>query len=270
MTMRHRLAALLATAILALPAQAVTFATDATDLWWIPSESGWGANVIQQGGTLFMTLFVYDASGKPTWYVGSEVKFARTNNNELVYTGTLFQTSGPYFGAGSFNPSSVTVREVGTVTFTLNTLSTATINYVADNVSVTKAVTRQTWGANNLQGSYIGGSVGSWSGCRSGNGLLEENGSFSIDHQDTNFRVATVMSSGSCTFLGTYGQSGRMGSASGAVSCTANTVTGLAATTGTFTFLEIDGSVTGASFGRGLIQLGACTWQGRLGGVRRG
>jgi len=270
MTMRHRLAALLATAILALPAEAVTFATDATDLWWVPSESGWGANVIQQGNTLFMTLFVYDASGKPTWYVGSEVRFATNSNAGLVYTGKLYQTSGPYFGAGSFNASSVNVREAGTVTFTLGTLTNATITYVADNVSVTKAVTRQTWGANNLQGSYIGGSVGRWSECPSGNGLLEENGSFSIDQQDTAFRVAAVMSSGSCTFLGTYAQAGRMGSASGAVSCTANTVTGLAATTGTFTFLEIDGSVTGASFGRGLIQLGACTWQGRLGGVRRG
>ena len=32
---------------------------DITDLWWNPAESGWGMNVIQQGDTSFVTMFVY-------------------------------------------------------------------------------------------------------------------------------------------------------------------------------------------------------------------
>ncbi|HEY3585288.1 MAG TPA: hypothetical protein VGL90_13045, partial [Casimicrobiaceae bacterium] len=40
-----------------------------SDLWWVPSESGWGVQFVQQGALIFATMFVYDANGKPTWYV---------------------------------------------------------------------------------------------------------------------------------------------------------------------------------------------------------
>lgn len=265
--MRHFLAALFAAATLCLPAQAVTFATDASDLWFKADESGWGANVIQQADTLFITLFVYDPGGKPTWYVASDVEFAGTQAAPVRYTGKLFQMNGPWFG-GAFSAASVMLREVGTVTFVLDTLSTATLDYVVDGVAVTKQVTRQTWKRNNLTGSYFGATVGTWTGCPSGNGYVEETATTTIT-QDSGIRIELVQPSTTCTLTGSFTQAGRLTSASGTVSCAANPILGLPAASGTFQASEIEGSVVDVS-GRGLIQLGACTWQGRFGGLRRG
>ena len=62
----------LAAAAVALPATVLSAPTvDYTDLWFIPAESGWGANVIQQHDILFVTLFVYGTNGQPTWFVAS-------------------------------------------------------------------------------------------------------------------------------------------------------------------------------------------------------
>ena len=59
MTRILRLAAAAFLAALAvLPAQATTYSTDYTDLWYNPNESGWGLNLIQQYQTMFGTLFV--------------------------------------------------------------------------------------------------------------------------------------------------------------------------------------------------------------------
>jgi len=54
---------------ISLPASATTFSIDYTDLWYIPTESGWGLNVIQQGNVMFATLFVYGTDNTPRWYV---------------------------------------------------------------------------------------------------------------------------------------------------------------------------------------------------------
>ena len=67
-----------AAAILALgfsgPALATPDSIDYTDLWFVPAESGWGVNVIQQGNTLFATLFVYGSDQSPRWFVASDLK----------------------------------------------------------------------------------------------------------------------------------------------------------------------------------------------------
>jgi hypothetical protein len=81
------------------------------DLWWNPSESGWGLNITHQDDLLFGTLFTYDQNGAPLWLVMPSG--TRQSNN--LYSGDLFQTSGPAFyqpftpiGAGN-------VRKVGTM-----------------------------------------------------------------------------------------------------------------------------------------------------------
>ena len=42
------------------------FATDFTDIWLVPQESGWGVNVVQSDTFLFVTFFIYDAHTQPT------------------------------------------------------------------------------------------------------------------------------------------------------------------------------------------------------------
>jgi len=130
-------------------------AASMSDLWWNPYESGWGANIIDQQGTLFITLFVYGPSGQPTWLVGSDVSIVSSTSSERVYSGALYSTTGPWFG-GYFDPSSVHLRQVGTLTFTATSPVKGTITYSVDGVVVSKAVERLTWKHINLGGTYYG------------------------------------------------------------------------------------------------------------------
>jgi len=43
-------------------------ATDFTDIWFVPSESGWGVNIVQSDAFMFLTFFIYGSDKKPTWY----------------------------------------------------------------------------------------------------------------------------------------------------------------------------------------------------------
>jgi len=109
-------------------------------LWWAGiTENGWGVNVTQQGNILFVTWFTYDATGKGLWLVGSNV--ARTGTN--TFSGQLFRTTGPAFNSTPFNPASVTVTPVGTVTFTFSDSNNGTFAYTVNGVSQTKPITRQ-------------------------------------------------------------------------------------------------------------------------------
>ena len=56
---------LAAACIFGSPAHAAT-TTDISDLWWIPSESGWGVQFVQEELTIFATMFVYGPNGQPT------------------------------------------------------------------------------------------------------------------------------------------------------------------------------------------------------------
>ncbi len=148
--MNARIARSLAAVVLAFvfnaPARAATF----TDLWWNPNESGWGVNMIEQQGVLFVTLFVYGQDSRPTWYVGPA-----TTLSGSVYSGTLYATQGPYF-PGFFNPAAVGIRAVGSVSFTPTNYVRGTLRYSVDGLQVTKSIERQTWRHINLGGTYYG------------------------------------------------------------------------------------------------------------------
>ncbi|HET9765154.1 MAG TPA: hypothetical protein VFR50_16645, partial [Casimicrobiaceae bacterium] len=53
---------------------AASYSFDNSDLWWADppfSESGWGIEFVQRDSVIFATMFVYDATGAPTWYVAT-------------------------------------------------------------------------------------------------------------------------------------------------------------------------------------------------------
>jgi hypothetical protein len=240
---------------------ATTFSTDFSDLWWNQNESGWGANIAQQSSILFVTMFVYGPSGQPTWYIGSDVEYAGASGNDLLFTGALYQTSGPYFG-GAFNPSAVGVRQVGQISFSFDSTQTGAVTYSVDGVSVTKIISRLTWAANNISGTYLGGDVGTFSGCAV-NGYREEAATVTITQAGSNFVMSATGPLGTCSWTGTYGQSGRMGSASGTFACSYGG-------SGTFQAFEIEAGISGL-MGRATSQYGGgCTWSGRFGGLRTG
>ena len=53
----------------AMPANASSYSTDNSDLWGNDSESGWGIQFVQRAENLFATLYIYNNSGAPVWYV---------------------------------------------------------------------------------------------------------------------------------------------------------------------------------------------------------
>ena len=93
-------------------AMATSFSTDQSDAWAAQGESGWGFLSFQRGSVVFGAIFVYDQSRTPIWY--SATLF---NTGNLVWSGDLYETSGPFFGAAFFDQNAVTYRRVGTMTW---------------------------------------------------------------------------------------------------------------------------------------------------------
>ena len=121
-------------------------ATNYQDLWWAgQSESGWGINVTQQGDVIFATLFDYDLNGQATWYVLSNAPKSSTG----VYSGQLFQTTGPAFNASPW--TSITPTPVGIMTFNFSSGNTGTLTYTVNGVSVTKNIQREVFSSPTTQ-----------------------------------------------------------------------------------------------------------------------
>jgi hypothetical protein len=126
------------------------------DLWFPANEGGWGVNILDQGDTLFATLFVYDAQGRPHWYSASELHLVGGQFSvEPSYVGALYESTGPYFGT-SFNANSVNRRQVGTMSFQAHADGTGLLTYGVDGVGVSKTVRRFAFRKNTFTGTYVG------------------------------------------------------------------------------------------------------------------
>jgi hypothetical protein len=216
MTALRRAACVLlaAASLLASPAYATSFTTDSSDLWYIQAESGWGIQLVQRGSVIFGTMFVYDPTGAPTWYVAT-----MQSVGNLVWTGDLYATTGPWFGTVPFNPANVTARKAGTMTWTLQTIKSGILTYVVDGVLVIKNVTRQTLVFDNFSGFYLGAIHLAITGCfnPAQNGTGETLGTFSMTQNGQTSSFTFIAASGvNFTIAGTaFFQDGQFGAASG-------------------------------------------------------
>jgi hypothetical protein len=107
-----------------------------TDIWWNPSESGWGMAITQQSSTMFLAWYVYDATAKPMWYV------ATCAVSGTSCSGDLLRTTGPAFGA-TFDASQVHAFTAGTISVNFSDPNNAALTYTVNGVSSSKTVTRQ-------------------------------------------------------------------------------------------------------------------------------
>jgi lysyl endopeptidase len=107
------------------------------DLWWNPSEPGWGVNIAHQGNTLFATLFTYEANNQGVWLVMSN----GARSSEGRYAGPLYRMHGPAFNAVPW--TTATPTQVGTMSFTFTNGNAGTMTYSFNGVAVTKAIQRQ-------------------------------------------------------------------------------------------------------------------------------
>jgi len=249
-----------------LAVHAATPTTDFSDLWYNPNESGWGVNLAQQNEILFITFFVYGTNGTPTWFVGPATALSGSTQDGIVsFTGPLYTTTGPYFGAATFDPNQVAIRLVGAVSFAAGQIGVGAISYSFDGVVVTKNIQRQTWRNENISGIYVGGSLGTFSGCGAGSdGYFESYATITVGHDGGS--TVTLREEGSnysCNYTGGYTQSGRMGQIQGFGTCSDGSSQSFIAT-------EVQGGLQGLTMRFSSQFAGTCISVGRLGGVRRG
>ena len=114
-------------------------AIDFTDLWWNPSESGWGLSIVEHPSkNLFAAWYVYGADGKPTWYV-----LPGGTWSGQVFSGSIYKTTGPYF-AQAFDPATVHASSAGTASLRFDGVgNSGTLSYTIDGVTGSKAIQRE-------------------------------------------------------------------------------------------------------------------------------
>jgi hypothetical protein len=168
-------------------------AIDYSDIWFLPAESGWGVNLIQNEDVIFATFFVYGPNNQPTWFVA--VMNRDGNGN---FTGNLYTTVGSYYG-GPWNPAANSETLAGTASFVPSDPYSGTLSYsLTSGPTVVKPIQRQTLRTIVLGGTYSGGQVGAYSGssCSLGN---------YVDHFDVQ---VTQPGDGTATFMFAYEDSG--------------------------------------------------------------
>jgi len=111
-----------------------------TGLWWNALESGWGVTLTQQYEVIFVTIFTYDASGMPIWYVASNCIISGDS-----CSGELYKVSGGNIVTGDWANANIKVDTVGGIGFTFIDDDTATMNFTIDGVDSSKWITRQVW-----------------------------------------------------------------------------------------------------------------------------
>ena len=110
-----------------------------SDLWWNPAESGTGFTITQHASNRpFVVWYAYDAAGAPVWRVMPGGTW-----NDRTLTGPMYETTGPAFFRENFDPTDVTIREVGTATLRFTDDNNALFTLAAGGSRVEKAITRQ-------------------------------------------------------------------------------------------------------------------------------
>lgn len=128
---RRFLAAALLSAALPVAAQSVP-ATNFTDMWYNPAESGWGVSFVQHGGSnqVFAVWYTYDpreqdpATGqfKPLWFVMP----GGTWTSPMSITGAAYVLNGVPFSQSGSNR---TQDQVGQFTFTFSNSGSGSFAY---------------------------------------------------------------------------------------------------------------------------------------------
>lgn len=193
----------------ALPARAM----DLTDIWYTPSESGWGVNLVQSYDFVFATFFIYGANGLPTWYTAQMT----WNEASAAFKGPLYATTGTGF-ASPWQPGNFSIAAVGTASFALSPNSSyrGTLSYsvTAMGATVIKPIERQTLKRIELGGPYTGAQYGEYYNCgtSSDNRTYVDTFDLDVTHGADN-RVTLSFSYGSnlsCTLTGTVEQHGSL------------------------------------------------------------
>jgi len=111
------------------------------------------ADVAEEGGLGAIEVGEFFGAA-PLRFVG----FCVGDAGGYLSSGQLEESNGPYFG-GTFDPSKVTRRVVGTMTFVLQENGDGSLGYTVNGASVAKTVKRYAFRRNDLSGIYQGSVV---------------------------------------------------------------------------------------------------------------
>ncbi len=236
------------------------YTTDQSDLWWNPAESGWGMQLVVGGDATFATLFVYDSVGQPTFYTAT----LSQSGSSPTWTGDLYRTTGPYFGAAIFNSSQVVASKVGTLSFARTTSDAATLQYSVDGVVVNKSVVRELLRNDNYTGTYATSVYMTTTNCSNSADNRAQADLFTITVNHSGSAMTITGSFGhraACTYTGTYVQSGKVGAAGLSYTC----ADGDAGNVSFFELQKRPGVWSGRIAGHSITD--ACDYSGKFAGV---
>jgi hypothetical protein len=102
-----------------------------TGWWWNPLEDGRGFSLEKRGNNLFFAAFLYDISGRSTWYVSS----GPVSLEGTLYNGDLLAAEGGQTLGGPYSRFP-TLRNAGALNITFNNARTGTIVWPGGTVPI--------------------------------------------------------------------------------------------------------------------------------------
>lgn len=111
--------------------------TNFQDLWWNPSQPGWGLFVAHQGPIILAALFTYDARGNPMWFAMSRGQ----RISDGLYIGELDSFTGTPYGSPVWSAASPTA--VGTMTMQFTRGNAGSVAYTVDGNLIVSSIERQ-------------------------------------------------------------------------------------------------------------------------------
>lgn len=114
-------------------------ASNHTDLWWNPAESGWGMHLTEAGNLIFAAWYTYASDGKPMWLTSVLQK-----QPDGRFTGALNRpTAGtPFLQINGTAATTFPVPDVGSATLTFSDGERGTFSYTLDGVTQQKSIER--------------------------------------------------------------------------------------------------------------------------------
>src|SRR6187551_509748 len=114
-----------------------------SDMWFNPSESGWGVTIADHETNLFAVWYTYDTDGAPLWFTVSGGTF---NSDRTAFSGDLYRSTGPSY-AGHFDPNAVVRTKVGTASFQFTPGGPANFTWTVGSVTRSSQIQRLPFGS---------------------------------------------------------------------------------------------------------------------------